>query len=611
MMEKPRFVLRAGVVGKIRLRDADTETRLRKTAAQLIDRLVSLLETESADAETREFFSKEKPVFRLISSLAAGSDQIISSQALDGAHEAAEVDLHAILPFDRSTYRDQSIRSSLPDAGGELAAEKLDQLLERADHIVSLDGVYAEGEAGRVKRHRAYRAAAWFLLQQSDLLIAAFDSRERELPGGTVETVGQALLADIPVLAIDLADTDKDADELPIRILRKPRDFDHAKAGNWQEDTAVLVKQLVALPDPSGSNKSEEGKAMQEEAMRSMREFYAESKARNSYRNRLWKLFMRVIGGGSSKPAPAKPIEPFESHRKRAGALSGFYTNRYRGAFLINFILLVVVVVVATGFESLGSSGRTPIWLALVKLGIILFIYWNAFFANSRQWHRKGIDFRVLSELLRSSNYLAPIGVATPNSRLPVHYSLNELSHSWSQWLFRSIVRAAPIVLRPEGFQREVSLTESELATAREGVADYWLQGQIDHHRANAGSMGRVFSRLEKVGLGFIRLMLIAVIAQAALEIYRDATDSETGGALWGWLVFIGAVAPAIVASCAGVVYQSESRRLADRSAAMAGQLEEWKSNLLDFEPHPHGCDSWTLARDVLAIAQVMADEVT
>ncbi|MEM9481022.1 MAG: hypothetical protein AAGA58_15325, partial [Verrucomicrobiota bacterium] len=46
-------------------------------------------------------------------------------------------------------------------------------------------------------------------------------------------------------------------------------------------------------------------------------------------------------------------------------------------------------------------------------------------------------------------------------------------------------------------------------------------------------------------------------------------------------------------------------------SAAMAGQLEEWKSNLLDFEPHPHGCDSWTLARDVLAIAQVMADEVT
>ena len=190
-----------------------------------------------------------------------------------------------------------------------------------------------------------------------------------------------------------------------------------------------------------------------------------------------------------------------------------------------------------------------------------------------------------------------------------MQYSLNELQHSWSQWLFRSIVRAEPIISLPDGSGKAATLSGEALGEVRTGLTDHWMQGQIDHHRNKSVSMGKIFSRLENLSRWLIRLMLLAVIAQAALEIYRASTGSDTGSHLWGWLVFIGAVMPAFVASCAGVVYQSESQRLSERSAAMARKLTQWQEELREVTPHPFGCDSWVLARDALSIAKVMADE--
>ena len=91
--------------------------------------------------------------------------------------------------------------------------------------MVELDGRYDEGAAGEPARQRAYRSASWFLLQQCDLLIAAFDPDQPGAPGGTEETVKHALYAGIPVLWIDLG-AESDTSQLPVRILTRRRDLD-------------------------------------------------------------------------------------------------------------------------------------------------------------------------------------------------------------------------------------------------------------------------------------------------------------------------------------------------------------------------------------------------
>lgn len=605
---RPPLVVRAGCIGALRL-DASRQAALARTMTAIGGAFDREMSDVLNQCELADFFDpSQRPTLRLVSSLAAGADQLMVETAMqEGEQKQFACDLHAVLPFTAEVFRDQSIASSLADAvESSRACQRFDELLSRAEQTVELDGVYAEGDAGKAARHRAYRAAAWFVLQQSDVMIAAFGRDVEGSAGGTFETVKACLRAQVPVVWLDLA-AEADAEGLlPVRVLLRPRDLEQPTAtidsvDGWRK----LVRGLVCLPGDG-----EGGEPIDDQARHAMRGFYGGKVPRVTYRNRLWKLFMKAVGGGSSKPAPALPVEPYETYRRRAAALSGNYTNRYRGAFLINFLLLALLVVVVSGFELLGDSGRTPVWLALLKFAMILFIYWNAFFANSRRWHRQGMDFRLMAELLRSSNYLAPLGVASPRSRLPVHYSLNELRHSWALWLFRSIVRAEPIVATKDDEPERAVLAGVSLDAARDGITDYWLHGQIVHHRVTASTMGRVFDRLEGVAKWLIRLMLIAVLAQAALEIIREVKGLETGGGTWQLLVFIGAVAPAVVASCAGIVYQSEARRLSDRSLAMATQLEEWRKNLHHAAPNPHGCDSWLLARDALSIAQVIADEV-
>ncbi|MEM1294497.1 MAG: hypothetical protein AAGH89_03970, partial [Verrucomicrobiota bacterium] len=511
---------------------------------------------------------------------------------------------HCILPFSTDVYRDESIASSVSSEDAKATVKEFDRLLSQAKHIVELDGIYGTGDKGAPKRHRAYQAAAWFLLQQSDVIIAGYQKEERGLPGGTEESVKEALLSGIPVVWIDTGAKPDSEGLLPIRVLKSSWDLENPSSSDWLDEVSGLVEKLVELPGDEGP------KAMREEAIESMQEFYGDTQTPKSYRKMVWKYFLKLTGGASSmRPAKALEVEPIESHRRRASSLSRHYTSQYRGAFVINFLLLIVVVMLAAGFE-LVSTGNSPIWLALLKLAIILYIYWNSFSANSRKWHRRGIDFRVLTEFLRSSNYLSPLGVATPSARLPVQYGINGLQHDWSQWLFRSIVRAEPIVTTDKGSSRVMALDKKALDQARNGVVEYWVDSQIEHHRETAKSMSKMFGRLEGLSRWLIRLMLVAVIGQAAVEVYYQVSDVDSEGAIWRWLVFIGAVAPAAVASFAGILYQSEARRLTDRSAALARELEQWNQRLIKAPAQPHGCDSWALAQNALLIAQLVADEV-
>ena len=155
------------------------------------------------------FFSKECPLLRLVTGLCEGADAV-AAEALTkvsvspdaGAScplgtTCIETELAAVLPFDVETYRASRPAAFLP---------QFDDQLSRCAWVLALDGIYDKPNPdtpfAHHRRSRAYRGQSAFLLRQSDIVIAAANPDESGKPGGTLETVREALTFDLPVIFI-------------------------------------------------------------------------------------------------------------------------------------------------------------------------------------------------------------------------------------------------------------------------------------------------------------------------------------------------------------------------------------------------------------------------
>ena len=233
-----------------------------------------------------------------------------------------------------------------------------------------------------------------------------------------------------------------------------------------------------------------------------------------------------------------------------------------------------------------GDFHFTPLdWLllglALTKLGIVIFIYRNTQQANSRHWNDKAIDYRYLAERLRAAFYLPRFGSFQPPSATKPQFAPRALRQSAVDWLFDALMRhtspeqieslrvqpsgapsAGPVVLRVEA--------DSAFRVMR----DNWIGGQQAYHEANARRLRRMNQFCEDLG----RWLSIIVIGAVALDVgililywwrLLPADWSASVHRFAPWLVFLAALLPAAVAALSGIRFQSESRRLADRSLIM------------------------------------------
>lgn len=118
----------------------------------------------------------------LVCGLAEGADRHVARLALQEGYG-----LHAVLPFDRDLYaRDFSAAAS---------RREFDALLRRAERITELPGRPGFNA-------QAYHRAAQALLDRSDLLIALWDGRPAQGPGGTADVVNGACARHMPVVHV-------------------------------------------------------------------------------------------------------------------------------------------------------------------------------------------------------------------------------------------------------------------------------------------------------------------------------------------------------------------------------------------------------------------------
>jgi hypothetical protein len=165
------------------------------------------------------FCSDTAAELRLHTPLASGADQIAAICARSSGYF-----VRALLPFEPTEYR----KDFAP--GEEL--DGFEQALQAADEIIALPGQSDDREA-------AYVQVGESLVGTADVLIAIWDGRQANGPGGTGHVVEMAVQGGVPVIHIDI---ERDSAKFRIRALieGEPR----AAAGKSLRDPELYSRVL-------------------------------------------------------------------------------------------------------------------------------------------------------------------------------------------------------------------------------------------------------------------------------------------------------------------------------------------------------------------------------
>jgi hypothetical protein len=658
---RPRLVLRAGFAGRKDLTSAEAtrlETALADVLHALGHRLAAIAPGVPVEAgkepRVSAFFQAQAPLLRLVTGLCEGADAV-AAQVLERVHvppdagvacgpgtPCLETELGAVLPFDVETYRRSRPETFRPE---------FDRQLARCAWVLALDAHYdkpteaelaaiAEADARQqrstladLRRARGYRAQSAFLLRQSDLLIAAADPTAPGKAGGTLETVREAQIFELPVVFIHTGTG-------AVHLIEPGDDLHSVLAmpppPGWQETLKRWVNQITTDPDRDLAP----GELMHDEQRQSGESLLAEyfdrpespaaqaGKRMVRFRKWAWERFEKCFRTGPEPKSDPK-LEPYAAWRSRATELNYHYSGLYRGAFLLNYAFAIFAVALATvSLALLGktahpvvageisdlagaalNAGATPtppasgggllpvlFALAAVKLGVLFFISRNTTRANKERWNDRAVDLRYLAERLRAMYYLPRLGTQQPPAAAPPQFASRVVRQSAMDWLFDSIARAVSPADLPDARPLQTpthdgsgTLTVKKLLTfdARvevERIRDAWIAEQTRYHERNARTHHALHHAAETVGQWLGRAVIVIVsfdVLFIIAEVLEKMHALPRALAPWvpalapaiPWLVVLTALLPAIVAALGGIRFQSECQRLAERSAVMRVML--------------------------------------
>jgi hypothetical protein len=637
---RPRLVLRAGFTGRREL-IAEERNRLASSLGEVLDtlghRLAALAPGVPVDAGQKPrvsaFYAPGCPLLRLVTGLCEGADAVAAEvletvsippdKTADCAPDTRclETELAAVLPFDVESYR-----SSRP---ADFRAE-FDRLLVRCAWVLALDGIYAKPDpdtalAARRRAH-AYRSQSAFLIRHSDVLIAAANPDEPGRAGGALETVRDALAFELPVVFIHTGTGHvyciRPEDNLHSVLADPP-----PSPAEWRKTLHQWINQITADPDSGLNPTGHDQGSFRENGEALLTEFFDRADSPSSqaskwtvrFRKWAWASLEKHFRSGPDFEA-GKPLEPFGAYRQRTTDLDYHYGGLYRGAFLLNYALAIVAVILAAAsLTLLGTAGHTsvgkqiagplqaagyipdetvvsstpPGWLlpvllvlALGKLSILIIISRNTRRANSGKWNDRAVDYRYLAERLRAMVYLPLAGSHQPPAAAPPQFASRVVRQSAVDWLFDAIVRAIPPSELPHAKSLELpahdgssTVTVKKLLTVQplqvaETVRDAWVGGQAKYHERNSATMHALHHATEKaaVCLGITVICVVAldlVLIGGKVLHWLPEPWVPFAHAATPWLIFVSAVLPAVVAALGGIRFQSECQRLAERSAVI------------------------------------------
>jgi hypothetical protein len=653
----PRLALRIGVAGHRinRLLAADADLAAVEQCAQALLREIAGA-AEQLRVEQGEVYRDTRPLLRLISSLAEGTDQIVAAIA---AREGYTIDV--LLPGDADGYA-----SYFQTPVGPTSYEPRDTLAALLENsavgaVQTLDGAFETEEL----RTAAYVVAGRALIQHSDVLIAVWDGSRARGPGGTADVVAQALRLDIPVLVIDprspaswhlftvpsdqvesdtiavgfAAGSVLGSSALLLDILRKlleappvivgdddelaepirPYEPDTQRAVVRPKAISPLAEYLRTRPGPAIGgffNMIVRGIALERP---SMPKFLPRARQYVSNTIEEWRGIWKTPA-----PLPETLTQPIERgilpYYAWADGLADRYGALHRDVFSWMYVFALAAALAALGvhFGAVVMPHKDPvIWvrLAVIEFGILGFILIMYWLANRGRYHRRWIDYRSLAEQLRTLIFLWPLG--RPVRTLQFHgESVTEAPHvTWIDWYHRAVIRE--LGLFPGRMSRE------HFAACQRLLADHVLAAQAKYHRHLAHRMHRVH---HVIHTGATLLFVVAAVGSLyhlwhlwhdgflsySYLVLGNLDESSQYGvsarAAMNHVGGFGVVAvflPTLAATMHGFLSQGDFENVRRRSKRMAAELGTLAPRVAALSPDPVA-----LGDAAEEAARVMSDEV-
>ena len=514
-------------------------------------------------------------------------------------------------------------------ADDEQRAEVLKKFFEKLKGEQTADRKHIRS----VRRRRGHRCQSALLLRQIDILIAAVDPFDRDLPGGTLETIRAAQKQKLPILLICLKRTDTSDNTPHLKWVLEDDDLEELRVhsvGSDDDARLSMMRYLSSLLtndrqfyDRLQGNKERHPKAEYIALLKDLFEppcgqtvlfkrekgtihnwLYEQFKKATTAPVRPKKQEERKTQGGASDEIPC-----IAQNRKAIKKLNEHYTGRYRGSFLLNAIFVILALAAAVIRENLESADVSlNQYLVSAQIIFVSGILINSVVANggfriskkwviknfkvfsaqedepkfNRSWNRKAILSRYVMERMRSLFYLPRLGHLRPPSVTKSRSMSNDLETSALDWLLLAWIRELKPTDMPGRFNsRAVLLAEpthlkfwqADLKAALNRVKDAWIShetnGQTVHHAKNAEEQGTMDRSLQ---FGVTAFNGSAILALSALLGY--ITIGYDAKELPVLLIF-GTVLPVLASILSTIRYLTEASRLSERSKNMALFLKD------------------------------------
>lgn len=576
---------------------------------------------------------------RLHSLLVDGTDQIAAELALErgwelvvplpfGADLNLAINAHPLTPADAAAL---CRGAPATDPAVEARAAAIRQitagghLFELAERDAEVEALWLASLAAPEDRAaaRAFEAlasdnvalAGRVMIERTDLLVAVWDGKIANLPGGTGHTITTALAMGTPVLLIDPATPES------WTILARPEELAQARDGapDHARLEAIIRAAVVAEGWSPDQLAREEWRAQSSRAFgfyrRIERVFSGAPGGFGSLRVDYEAPSAIAEGSGAELLAAAQSLpgaDPQVAARLRsemlpmfawADGISSRLADAYRSGMCINFVLAALAVIVGLGFLPTGLGAFKWVF-ALIELlllgGILLFTD-----AGSRRgWHRRWFELRRVAEYLRHAPGLLLLGVARPTGRWPRKGGGGETAE-WPEHFARHALRAV-------GLPR-VRITRAYLRAGLEGVTLPHVSAQRAYHQFKAHRLEKVHHGLDRAAETCFALAVVSVSLYllskfgGKLGVLPDVLAED----LSPLMTFCGVAFPTLGANLSGIRYFGDFERFATISRVAAEKLGEIEGRITLLLSGDEAALTYAAAADLMhALDETVVDEI-
>jgi hypothetical protein len=579
---KPILSLTVGVIGHRLYRGPGEPPAF--DAAAVSDRIEkALVLIRSALQENHErhgrWFDPRPPLLSCVCSLAEGADRI-------GAAAARRLDIpfDVILPSDgaafEATFVDDSSRAEFAHL---LAGARAVMALPPIGDMMSEDS-----------RALSYEQAATTLLGQSDLLLAVWDGQPARGAGGSGQTMDEAAQRGAPMIVVAsdgaLSLLGYDDPEFPLNA-RHAQEL--APRPDFRDGLEKIIEDLIAPPGPHPEKGAPlrrvrarlrraglgavanliERRPVGDEESEGLRVYLA-SPVERRIPHLPWRILRFALLGFRRDAAKAEvqASTPFEATRneqpfarldramRAADKIGVHYSNGFRSAFALNFILgalavfFVALPIMFPAIEQYLWPFTEYVCVALVVL--------ITYVARRRHWRRRWFEAREVSERLRAALPFWSLGAwpLTMHARQP----------GWPGWYVRALLREMPV------FDGDLARTNGASTERLRELA----HSQIRYHEKTASDAKIMDRWLEFIGEGVLGFTAIIFVVEFA---------ARSGHALFAhpenWTRALSIFLPALATACYGIRLLADFEDTALRSERALDKLQKLLKKLEGRDP--------------------------